>query len=323
MSINNLENRLKLLYTSINCHFGKFKRPEPIGKESIDDEGKSIYTVSIGGGITTEDEVLNATNDINIIIHNIANLKDNLKNLLKSKKINDKIVENYIDSSIHLKVIIDLANQEKHGYPTNSRRSKLDPKIVNIQNEMIINFPLSKVFVNILDSRVEIAAEIVDYEDKFLFTFKELVEKSIEKWEDFFLEHLIDESLQIKEKRAAREETKLKIKQVQDIIDKAFDIFENSQWTSIGHHQLVLGMIVQYNNAKNNVEKGVIRKLFYRNSILMIEVFGDNPLWPVRELAVKENNWKYINLSSSDDVKFLFYYYQNFHSLVNSIKNLQ
>ncbi len=73
-------------------------------------------------------------NNIMIILHNLANIKDNLIKSLeakgKTKQQAKRIVEDEINSSLHLQVLIDMVNQEKHGYPlTLHIRSHKNPLI--------------------------------------------------------------------------------------------------------------------------------------------------------------------------------------------------
>ena len=56
-------------------------------------------------------------NKIFIIFYNLASLKDNIKNCLEKKGLDKNLIEIEINNSLHLQVLIDIVNQEKHGYP--------------------------------------------------------------------------------------------------------------------------------------------------------------------------------------------------------------
>lgn len=62
------------------------------------------------------------------IAYNIAHVKDPLKKYLSDKARDLKMVERFIDGSLALKILIDIANREKHGYPSDRpSRSGKDP----------------------------------------------------------------------------------------------------------------------------------------------------------------------------------------------------
>jgi hypothetical protein len=64
------------------------------------------------------------------IVYNIAHVKDPLKKYLSDKGQDSKNVERFIDGSLALQVVIDIANREKHGYPSDRpSRSGRDPSL--------------------------------------------------------------------------------------------------------------------------------------------------------------------------------------------------
>ena len=86
MDFNNLEHRISVLYKAINFHYAFQNSVVPITKE-FEENGKQIFTVTIGGGITNDDEKFEAFNRMILVIHHIANLKDNLKKFLSDKNL--------------------------------------------------------------------------------------------------------------------------------------------------------------------------------------------------------------------------------------------
>lgn len=321
MEINNLELRLSLLYSSINCHFEKFKKPEPLYKEQFSENGKRNLTITIDGGETNESEKLEALNRIILIIHNLANLKDNLKNYFKSINKDEKLVEKNIDDSIYLCIITDLSNQEKHSYPlTLRKRSNLDPKIINIENSLNINMPIGNVFYNILDAKVEISAEIVDSNDNFLFTFSELIEKTIENWENFFLKHIPNKSLEIIEKRKKDEETQNKINKTQHIVNEITKILEECSWKNIDWKELSLGMIIQ--NSTNEDFSGniigIIVDLFIdENNIPSVTLLSDF-IFHKLNFHAEKYKWRYIEVKRTNDITVLSHYFHNYPLIVGN-----
>ncbi len=63
------------------------------------------------------------------LIYNIAHVKDPLKKRLREKGRNGRVVEQFIDQSEPLQIVIDLANAAKHGYPLQHPRSKHEPRL--------------------------------------------------------------------------------------------------------------------------------------------------------------------------------------------------
>jgi hypothetical protein len=64
------------------------------------------------------------------IAYNIAHVKDPLKKYLSEKGQDSKMVERSIDGSLALQVVIDIANRQKHGYPSDHpSRSGRDPSL--------------------------------------------------------------------------------------------------------------------------------------------------------------------------------------------------
>jgi hypothetical protein len=133
-------------------------------------------------------------NKIFLILYNLASLKDNLKNCLKNKGVNPQIVEDEINNSIHLQVLIDIVNQEKHGYPlTKSNRSNKNPLVKHAMQMLELTSSTEPgsnagVFLNqkelnlIGDSKMVLSAMIFDDKNNFLFMFDELADKSFEKF---------------------------------------------------------------------------------------------------------------------------------------------
>jgi len=156
--------------------------------------GQSETTKWMGMTIGNNDDE-EIINKIFLILHNLASLKDHLKNCLKSKGQNQNIVEDEINKSLHLQVLIDLVNQEKHGYPlTKSNRSGKNPLIrmpremLNISSSSepnsVAGITLNQDGTYNLDgeSKIKISAIISDENKNTLFKLDELVETCYEKF---------------------------------------------------------------------------------------------------------------------------------------------
>ena len=126
----------------------------------------------------------------------LAKLKDHLKKKLSSKGFQPKLIEDEVDKSEFLKLIIDLDNLEKHGNDRRDNRSGKYPKIIdvahalsqkNIKSSESAVFEISPFSGDMKwsnNTAIVISAKIVDRNDGYICSFTELVNKSIDKWEE-------------------------------------------------------------------------------------------------------------------------------------------
>ena len=194
MDFNDITNRLNRTLTSLNARFDNDIR-----------KNTKVELIETDGGIGTRttfgdsDENTNL-NAIMIILHNLANIKDNLiKTLItkgKTEKQAKKIVEDEINSSLHLQVLIDLVNQEKHGYPlTKFIRSNKNPLIKNPAQSLSLGDGRegSVTEINIAQDghliihgdppKIILTADIYDDNNVLLFNLNALVDTCYSKWE--------------------------------------------------------------------------------------------------------------------------------------------
>ena len=321
MDFNDLELRISILYRAINTNYS-FNYPVIPQTREYEENGKKYFQVIIDGGNITTDEVLDANNRIIHITHQLANLKDNLKNYLSKKSVSGQIVEDNINNSQFLSIITDLSNSDKHGYPTNSKRSRLDPKIVNVRKGMQINNKLAKVFYDVMDSRIVFTADIVDFNDNFICDFNDLIEKAIENWEDFLINNINEVSQEIILIRNAKELKKNEILKVQHIIDEVHKILNSSEWIDVSWQELVVGMIVRIIQRESNLTNttGIIVEQFKdENSLPTIKLKDDSP-FRIINFQVEKYNWQVIKIFKPNDLMVLSYYYYNCDILFQSVK---
>jgi len=252
---NNLQDRIDTLYFATD----KFIKREPVAKISITQEEvkEGTFKVSFEAGEISKHEVRSAKHTFTDMISRLANLKDPLKNKFKNAQLNDKIVEDYINNSEHLQIIMDLNNAEKHGYPLQkTRRSKLDPRIENIQKVMALPLQSGK-FTNLFsDSVVIFIADIVDLNGKKTHDFHDLIEKAISDWEKFCIKYFPSESPEtIRRQNAAKRHSEWKIdhfdrgQQVQELIQ------EKGNWVNIDGSQVIPHMFIRAINTGGNKSK--------------------------------------------------------------------
>ena len=188
MNFNDVKERLEKTLASFNARY------DPNVLKSINitfentDAGHST-TVKFGN-----DDPQTITNKIFIILYNLSSLKDHLKNCLKNNGHDPNIVEQEINNSIHLQVLIDLVNQEKHGYPlTKSNRSGKNPLIKNPSQFLLLrtdttagstaSFTFSRNGPILHgNNSIMIDAEIHDDKGNLLFLLDELIDTCFSKW---------------------------------------------------------------------------------------------------------------------------------------------
>jgi hypothetical protein len=185
MNFNNLKSRIQIINyaatSRVDIDYKKYIKVTHLEK------GVSVALPGHG-------DPLKIAADIYSIIHLLATLKDHLKNQLVKQGLNKNIVEREIDSSIHLQVLIDLVNQDKHGYPlTKHIRSFRNPVIEKMSYTLINNNNGKEVIVSIgingevdvldgIPPSVALYASVNDGKGNLLFSFDELVETCYNKW---------------------------------------------------------------------------------------------------------------------------------------------
>ncbi|OGY40360.1 MAG: hypothetical protein A2570_03740 [Candidatus Brennerbacteria bacterium RIFOXYD1_FULL_41_16] len=146
--------------------------------------GKFTLAISFGNQENTQ-------NQIQSVISNLANLKDILKAQMQARKKSEQPIEDEIEESWALKLILDLSNQEKHGYPLKrSKRSKKDPMISNIQTSMGPSDRPDNVIYTASDGAkalnvmISIHADIVNSNGIDICTLDRLINQAVSDWEN-------------------------------------------------------------------------------------------------------------------------------------------
>lgn len=180
MDYNNIKSRIQRTYRSLNArydddiwqhaHYHFYQR----GNEQ---------RVSITFGTEDETEIIGT---ILTILYNLASFKDNLKNSMKEKGLDFRIVEREIDKSFHLQVLMDIVNQDKHGAPLNRYRSKKKPIIKDATQSLRMGSKNRDIEGNVISkdgpSKMLIDAKIRDEDNNILFYLDDLVEVCYSKW---------------------------------------------------------------------------------------------------------------------------------------------
>lgn len=323
--MDDLAELFALLYNSLDEHSKNHKKPLPDTEERALENGKRTFSFTIGGGEIDRDERLRAKNRIRLVLHNIANLKDNVSKYLEENGINNKLVDNNIDASEHLKVITDLVNKMKHGEAKRYPRSGLDPKMSDVQNSLSLSIPVTGIFFNPMDGRVSATAEAIDSYNNYIFGLGEMVEECVSSWEDFFIKYIPEASAEILERRELKRLRELRLLEIQQTIDKANNIFENCHWETVDYKQLNKGMIVRcsQNDRFSNLIRGIVTDVFLdENSVSTALVFLDS-LNESSLYSVDQFNWQSIICPNSDDFAFLVSYYNSYPIMISEVYELR
>lgn len=176
MDFQSIQSRLQRVFTSLNERFD-----EDISKHTRIEEWPDGKGVSITFDNSNPHLVYNR---IMTILHNLASLKDHLKNNFLKNNLDPGIVEREIDGSLHLQILIDLVNQEKHGTPLKRPRSGRNPVIDEPRSSFRMGSKKGSPLYPPPDDTptMFIDAYIMDGDGKLLFYLDELVETCFNKW---------------------------------------------------------------------------------------------------------------------------------------------
>jgi hypothetical protein len=192
MDYNDISQRLKKTLTSLNGRYDDDIAVYVTHKLENDTE-----EITFKVGNLDEEEMINK---IFIIFYNLASLKDNIKNCLEKKGLDKNLIEIEINNSLHLQVLIDIVNQEKHGYPLKkTNRSGKNPliknifEVINLQTSTtgsVASLSLNQNEINLQgNARMAIRATIYDDKNNVLFGLDELITNCFERLENFIKKH--------------------------------------------------------------------------------------------------------------------------------------
>jgi hypothetical protein len=191
MDFNDLALRLERVYVAIgkraDGEIQKYLNVTSVGKA---DDPNPTFEVSFDNGQSDAE----TTEIVVAIIEHLAKLKDHLKSKLGRRK---KLVEDRINGSFELQLIMDLNTSEKHTYPpTITNRSNKKPRLENIstgllmppQAQIAINLTKGKI-VDTGNCRIEVESDVVDESGNFICKWSKMVDKAIREWELFIQEY--------------------------------------------------------------------------------------------------------------------------------------
>lgn len=199
MDFNSMKTRLERLHSSVGARFEEdIEKCINIKKEVLNNRRKT--TLSFDNHTDDGD----MANKVMMIIHNLYNLKDHLKRVLEEKGDNPQDIEEEINNCKALRIVADLSNQEKHGYPLDNPRTNFQPKIERIKSVMSLSAEAGGTSTFTMDpitgehevegnAKISISAIIRDSENNNIFHLSGLIDESMNKWEEVINKYNIRE----------------------------------------------------------------------------------------------------------------------------------
>jgi hypothetical protein len=150
-------------------------------------QGMTTIGVDFAVGMTEAD----ISNLAHSAVHNVANLRDHAIRRARQRKVAVSIVDEVVSRSLAVQVIIDLSNNDKHGYPPrDGGKSGRSPKLINIERFMSmdagtwtgIRFEPQGV---VADGRgpVLTSGTVVDQDDVVIGELHMLLNEALAAWE--------------------------------------------------------------------------------------------------------------------------------------------
>lgn len=181
--------------------------PKQLRATVIETEKGIGFFQDFRGGLSDDELSLQA----HAVIHDIANLRDHLrqwaaKNGQQKTRINQTIAD-----SLELRIILDLSNNDKHGYQRSRRgRSGKSPRLTRINRVMQLQTQAKKGstiamtlgpggvprFIGDGTGKAVVTGDVVDNDNNRIGDLYEIANKAVEAWEhlltDFGLSTVMD-----------------------------------------------------------------------------------------------------------------------------------
>lgn len=132
---NPMDDAIRQRISRIYAAIGAIEEADPQKLKATVIQTEKIHAVfqDFRGGFS-DDEL---SNQAHTVIHNIANLRDNLRRWAVNNGHDKNKVDMAVDNSFELQVILDLSNNDKHGYPPrDGGHSKKSPQLIEINRVM-------------------------------------------------------------------------------------------------------------------------------------------------------------------------------------------
>lgn len=187
MDFNDITARLVRIYAAVDARF-EFNIAKGTKISAIP---VTLNTTQIKMTFDNNNSSPELENKVMNIIHGIASLKDNaIKTLTHSNNDAKNLISEKIRASEALKIVMDLSNADKHGYPLDNPWSSKSPRISNISSGLEIsgtgsfeiNILSGAVISNESAAKIAITANIIDASDRIIMSLDNLINQSLEDW---------------------------------------------------------------------------------------------------------------------------------------------
>lgn len=173
--------------------------PKKLRAKFIQTNKVNIFVQDFRGDFSDED----LCNYAHTVIHNIANLQDHLKRWAKSNHHNKTKVDETFKDSLDLKIVKDLSNNDKHGYPPRDNGySGKCPKLININRVMKMQTQPKTGSTVVMTLRADgtpkifgdstakaiITGDVVDKTSKLIGELHDIAIKALEAWRKLLLD---------------------------------------------------------------------------------------------------------------------------------------
>lgn len=138
------------------------------------------------------------SNQAHSVIHNIANLRDHLRRWASHHDQNKNKIEQAIENCLELQMIMDLSNNDKHGYPPrDGGHSGQCPQLIEINRVMRLHTRAKKdsrigitigaggvpKFIGDGTAKAVITGNVVDNDGNRIGDLYDIANKAVEAWE--------------------------------------------------------------------------------------------------------------------------------------------
>ena len=151
-------------------------------------------------GDLSDDEL---SNQVHTVIYNIANLRDHLRGWAVRNGRDRTKIDQTFDSSLELRIIQDLSDNDKHGYPPrNGGHSKKSPQLTEINRVMQLQTQAKKGsmsgmtvgadgtprFIGDGGAKAVVTGHVVDKDNNRIGDLYDIANKALEAWEQLLVD---------------------------------------------------------------------------------------------------------------------------------------
>lgn len=192
-----IRQRISRIYAAI----GSIEEADPRKLKATVIQTEKVYGVfqDFRGGLSADE----LYNQAHAVIHNIANLRDNLRRWAANNGHDKDKVDTAVNNSFELQVIQDLSNNDKHGYPPrDGGHSKQSPQLIDVNRVMRLQTQAKKGSMVAMTlgpggipkfhgdgtAKAVVTGEVVDNGNGRIGDLYEIAIKAVDAWERLLAE---------------------------------------------------------------------------------------------------------------------------------------